>query len=96
MTDMLGVTLLAVLAVFVIFAFLVLRLDGVAFFAPKSTKRIVGSAQHYCTDQCRTVEGLCPLTGSAEKAENCPLWKFVDADMPTSLYGSPFEHVRSA
>lgn len=87
---MLGLTLLALLALFVVFAVIVCRVEGLAPFAPKSTKGIASSADVYCTEHCRLVDGRCPLTGSVQRALNCPLWKFVEADLPTSLYGSPF------
>ncbi len=92
---MLGVTLLALLALFVVFGFIISRVEGLTPFAPKSTKRIAGSAEAYCANDCRIVDGRCPLTGSRERALNCPLWKFVDADVPTSLYGNPFAHLQS-
>lgn len=89
--TLLGSTLVPLLALVVIFAFVVSRIDGLALFAPKSTKGIAGSATAFCTGRCRMAEGRCPLTGSSERAQNCPLWRFVDEDVPTSLYGSPFE-----
>lgn len=88
---LLGPTLLALLALVVIFGFAVSRIDGLALFAPSSTKGIAASATTFCTGRCRPPDGRCPLTGSAERAEDCPLWRFVDGDLPTSLYGSPFE-----
>jgi hypothetical protein len=87
---MLGTTLLALLALFGIFAFILLKVEGLALFAPKSTGGIANSAATFCADQCRLTDGRCPMTGSHERALNCPLWKFVDADVPTSVYGSPF------
>ncbi len=87
---MLGTSLLALLALFSVFAFILLKVEGLALFAPKSTGGITNSAAAFCADGCRLVDGRCPLTGSHERALNCPLWKFVEADLPTSLYGSPF------
>ena len=46
-------TVLAIMAIFLILAFFVSRLERLAFLAPKSTKRIKGAAQSFCLDQCR-------------------------------------------
>ena len=89
-------TLLAIAALFGVLAFIIARVDGLAFLAPKRTGGLTNSAADYCTHGCRLVDGRCPLTGSPERALNCPLWKFIEADVPTSLYGSPFEHVQHA
>lgn len=93
---MLGITLLALLALFGVFAFIVLKVEGLALFAPKSTGAIANSAAVYCADQCRLSDGRCPMTGSRERALNCPLWKFVEADVPTMLYGNPFAHLQAS
>ncbi len=92
---MLGVTLLAILALFIVFAFIFIRVDGLALFAPRSTGGITASAAEFCNNGCRLVDGRCPMTGSAERALNCPLWKFIEADVPTSLYGNPFAHLQT-
>jgi hypothetical protein len=81
---------LAIVAVFVVLAALVARVDGLAFMAPRSTRGIQLTATNFCTNRCR-VDGRCPLTGTTEQAATCPLWAFVRADMPTTVYGSPFE-----
>jgi hypothetical protein len=82
--------LLAIIAVFVIgMAFIALS-EGLAFLAPKSTTGLNRSAAHFCHDCCRTSDGRCPLSNSEDQALNCPLWKFIDADLPTVTYGSPF------
>lgn len=88
----LGSTLFVLLIVFVVFGFVFLRTDGLALFAPKSTKYMSASAESFCTKGCRWEDGRCPLSGSTERPVNCPLWRFVEADVPTALYGSPFEH----
>lgn len=93
---MLGITLLGLMALFAAFAFLVIKVEGLALFAPRSTGGISNSAAAYCTGTCRLNDGSCPMTGSSERALNCPLWKFVEADMPTSLYGDPFAHLRAS
>ncbi len=92
---MLGTTLLALLALFGIFAFIVLKVEGLALFAPKSTGGITNSAAAYCAEGCRLTDGRCPLTNTPERALNCPLWKFIEADLPTSLYGNPFAHLQA-
>lgn len=89
-------TLLAITALFGVLAFIVARVDGLAFLAPKRSGGLRNSAADYCTHGCRLVDGRCPLTGSREHALNCPLWKFVEADVPTSQYGSPFEYPQPA
>ena len=81
-----------VLTVFLIVAFIFARTEGLAFLGPKSTRAMRASAQAFCSERCRA-DGKCPLTGTAEAAENCPLFKYIGADVPTALYGSPFEGV---
>lgn len=83
-------SLFAVVVVFAVIAFVIAKIDGLAFLAPKSTRGIAGSAGKYCREECRRADGRCPLTGTREGALNCPLWKFVEADVPTRSYGSPF------
>lgn len=80
-------TVLSILAIFVILAFVASRIDGLAFLAPKSTKRIRGAAQSFCLDQCQTTAGVCPL---GLEPKNCPMWQFVDADLPTDTRVDPF------
>lgn len=85
--------LVAILALFALLTFAVARSEGLAFLAPRSTRGIRHSALSFCSDRCRE-NGLCPLTRTAEAAADCPLWKYVDVDVPTALYGSPFEVAR--
>ena len=92
----LGFTFLAIVAVFALLAFLISRLEGLALFAPKSSGRIAEPVGAFCTHRCRLANGQCPLSGSAAQAADCPLWRFVDADQPTTLHGSPFEPLRTA
>jgi hypothetical protein len=80
----------AVVALFVVLALIVARVDGLTFLAPASTRAIRSSAEVFCTDECRA-NGRCPLTGTEERADACPLWKYVGADVPTVVRGSPFE-----
>jgi hypothetical protein len=81
---------LVILAVFMVLAMIIAKTDGLAFLAPKSTRAIRASAETFCTDGCR-VNGRCPMTGAADRAADCPLFKYVGADLPTVIYGSPFE-----
>ena len=85
-------TLLAITALFAVLAFVIAKVEGLTFLAPKSTKGILASAATYCKEGCRLVDGRCPLTGTTEQAMNCPLFKFIDADVPTSLVGNPFPY----
>lgn len=82
--------LLAITALFTLGVVLIARIEGLAFLAPRSTARLTSPAREFCHGSCRTAEGHCPLTGSATQALSCPLWKFIEADAPTTLYGSPF------
>jgi hypothetical protein len=86
---MLGYTLFALLGLFVVIAFIRVKVEGLALFAPRSTGGITNAAAAYCTQQCRLTDGRCPMTGSLEGALNCPLWKFVEADLPMALHGNP-------
>jgi hypothetical protein len=60
---MLGTTLLALLALFAVFAFIRMKVEGLALFAPKSTGGVANSAAAYCADQCRLTDDRCPMTG---------------------------------
>ncbi len=80
-------SVLSILAIFVILVFIASRIDGLTFLAPKSTKRLRGAAQSFCLDECQTSTGTCPL--GVEPAQ-CPMWRFVDADMPTDTRVNPF------
>ena len=84
-------TVLAIMAIFLILALFISRLEGLAFFAPKSTKRVKGAGQSFCLDQCRTVDGDCPLEIGPE---SCPMWQSIDADLPTDWRIDPFRQVR--
>ena len=83
-------TVLAILAIFVILALFVSRIEGLAFFAPKSTTRLKGAAQTFCLDQCQTDDGQCPLH---VEPRSCPMWQFVNADLRTDLRIDPFRKV---
>ncbi len=78
-------TILAILGLAVTLILVASRMDGLALFAPKSTDRIRGTAQRFCLDHCRMPDGRCPLTLGNLEPEDCPLWKFVAAGLPTDL-----------
>lgn len=82
--------LLAIIGLFTAGVALIARVEGLAFLAPKGSAGLAGPAHGFCRGTCRSADGCCPLTGSAIEALNCPLWKFVETDVPTSLHGSPF------
>jgi len=88
MTPLLAVV--AILALFIGGVALVARVEGLGFLAPRSTAALRAPVDEFCRRSCRTPQGVCPLSGSAAPALNCPLWKFVETDVPTMLYGSPF------
>ena len=81
---------LAILAIFLTLSSFVSRLEGLTFLAPKTTKRIVGAAQTFCLDQCRTTDGRCPLETDPK---TCPMWRFVRADLPTDQRIDPFREL---
>ena len=85
---------LGVIAVFLIVAWLISRVDGLAFMAPSSTRGMRASASTFCVDECR-VDGRCPITGKTERDESCPLWRYIAADVPTAMHGSPFESLHA-
>jgi hypothetical protein len=82
--------LLAIIVLFTIGVMFVAWVEGLAFLAPKRTTALNGSAGDFCRNSCRSKDGRCPLTGTEAQALNCPLWKFVEDDVPTVAYGSPF------
>jgi hypothetical protein len=90
-----GPTLIAILALALVLGFILLRVEGLTLFGPKSTAGVTASAHAFCTDKCRLADGRCPMTGSEARALNCPLWKYVEADVPTIEYGSPFAYTQS-
>ena len=92
---MLG-TVLAIAGLFGVLAFIVAKVEGLTFLAPKSTKGISDSAATYCAGDCRLADGRCPLTGTTERAVNCPLWRFIDADVSTTSYGNPFPYAHAS
>jgi hypothetical protein len=81
---------IAIVLIATAMAILVMRVEGLALFAPGRTTRIKGSAQAYCLDHCRNPDGSCPL---GLRAKDCPLWQFVEADLPTDLRTDPFRPI---
>lgn len=64
--------------------------DGLKLFAPKSTDRMAGAAQHFCHEKCRWADGNCPLVEVRLETAECPLWRFVQARLSTDLRVDPF------
>lgn len=91
---MLPLTVLAILAVFVVAALVVARVDGLALFVPKRTHALSDSAGVFCLEHCQTAGGECPLGATGMVPADCPLWRFIDADLRTKPYGNPFAHLR--
>lgn len=83
-------SLVGVLGLTGAFGLLVAKVEKLGFLQPRTTRGISASAQDFCTDRCRTAEGQCPLTHSAVAASDCPLWKYISADVPVAVHGSPF------
>lgn len=87
--------LLGIVVLAVAFGLVVARIEGLALFAPGNTRALSASARKFCRHGCRTSAGRCPLTGELEPTEEeCPLWRYVGASLPTSVHGSPFESSR--
>ncbi len=81
---------LVIVGIFLLLMWFLAETDHLAFLGPRSTRGIGASASYFCTDDCR-VEGRCPMTGGTTRNRECPLWKYVDADVPIEPHGSPFE-----
>jgi hypothetical protein len=83
---------LAVIAIVVIAVALtvwICRVEGLGFFAPGHTRALVGSAQTFCLGDCRLADGQCHLAMAGMAREDCPLWRYVSADLPTALRLNP-------
>ncbi len=89
---MILLSVLAILAIFVIIAYFASRVKGLTFLAQKSTKWMIqGAAQQFCLEDCQTADGLCPLV---MQTDDCPLWRFVDANLRTDQRVGPFRQAR--
>ena len=86
-------TVLGIAGLFVLLAVVIARVEHRSFLAPSTSSGVKASVAHFCTSQCR-VEGSCPVTRTTEQWSECPLWKYVAADVPTEIHGSPFEHLQ--
>lgn len=78
-------TILAIVALAVTLMLIASRMEGLALFAPKRTDHMRGAAQRFCLDQCKMPDGRCPLTVGNLEPEDCPLWKFIAAGLPTDM-----------
>jgi hypothetical protein len=69
---------------------LVVAAAAVAFWAGarharRHSRHLAGAAQEFCLRHCRLPDERCPLLRSDMRREDCPLWRFVTANMPTDL-----------
>lgn len=92
---MTSTVLVIVFGIFLLLAVVFARLDGLAWLAPKRTSRVAGSAQYFCDNHCKNPDGSCPLVEVHLRREDCPLWRFIHADLPTMQEGNPFAQVES-
>ena len=86
--------ILIIVGIFALLAAVFARFDGLAWFAPKRTARVSPSASYFCENECKRPDGTCPLVEVHLKREDCPLWRFIHADLPTVQHGSPFAHLK--
>ena len=93
---MTSTVLLIIFGIFVVLAAVFARLDGLAWLAPKRTARVSGVAQHFCDHNCKNADGSCPLVEVHLRQEDCPLWRFINADLPTMPQGDPFGNLKGA
>ncbi len=80
-----SVALIAVVLIAVVLALVAIGTEGLALFGPRSTRHVAGPAQDFCLHDCRLADGRCPLQAGGLRREDCPLWRFVEADLPTNL-----------
>lgn len=85
---------LVILVFAVVFVTVMLRFEGLALFAPGRASKLAGVAEDFCVHRCRLEDGTCPMTGTKEQPDDCPLWKYVSDDMPTTNYGNPFAELQ--
>ncbi|MBI3983532.1 MAG: hypothetical protein HY337_11520 [Gemmatimonadetes bacterium] len=78
-------SVLAILGLAIALVSVAIFAEGLAPFAPRTTARLAGVAQQFCTHSCRRADGTCPLTDSS----TCPLWKFVGAKLSTGIPVDP-------
>jgi hypothetical protein len=81
---------LVILVFAVVFVTVGLHFEGLALFAPGRASKLAGAAEDFCVHRCRLEDGSCPMTGTKEQPDDCPLWKYISDDMPTTNYGNPF------
>jgi len=79
-------TILAILALAFTLTLIAMRSQGLAMFAPGKSAHLRGAAQQYCLDHCQHADRSCPL---GDKAQECPLWGFVQADLDTGAAVDP-------
>jgi hypothetical protein len=89
-------TILAILGIFVVLTAVAMAVEGLTLFAPKRTGAVKGAAQRFCLGSCRMADDSCPLTRVGMAREECPLWRFVSANLETNQRIDPFEPVGPA
>ena len=53
--------------------------------ARRRTGHLAGAAQAFCLEHCRLPDSRCPLLRADMRREDCPLWRFVTADLSADL-----------
>jgi hypothetical protein len=53
------------------------------WMARRTTGGLAGAAQRFCLEQCRLPDGRCPLLRADLRREDCPLWRLVNANLPS-------------
>lgn len=53
--------------------------------ARRRTRALAGAAQEFCLQHCRLPDDRCPLLRADMRREDCPLWRFITANLPDDL-----------
>jgi hypothetical protein len=83
------IAVIAIVAIAVVMTIFVCRVEGLGFFAPANTRSLAGSAQTFCLGDCRLSDGQCHLAMAGMARKDCPLWRYVNADLSTTLRLNP-------
>ncbi|UCF41113.1 MAG: hypothetical protein JSW43_01910 [Gemmatimonadota bacterium] len=57
--------------------------------ARRRTAALAGAAQEFCLRNCRLPDARCPLLRFDMRREDCPLWRFVTANLQTDRPVNP-------
>lgn len=82
--------LLAIFAVGAGMIALAVWTDKLTLFAPRTTRGLKAPVQRFCLE-CQNEDGSCPMHIAAPE---CPVWQFVDKDLPVNMRINPFRPVR--